>query len=206
MKNFLNNDVIFLNIAKEISAMSNCVSHKVGAILVKDKRIISTGYNGTPAGFKNCNEVFDKDFDRERHHHFSELYEIHAEMNAILFAAKNDISINEASIYCTLHPCNQCLKNLCNCSIKNIFYEDDYDKFEDRPVESLLLRCSKIYSNISYEKWFDIIKSENSYKGYDPAIYWQPNYKDMKYLMNVLQTLEDTNSPLLNNVKTDRHY
>ena len=142
-KDQYNGELCFLNIAKEIANMSKCVSHKVGSLIVKDKRIISTGYNGTPAGFKNCNEVFDKDFDRERHHHFSELYEIHAEMNAILFAAKNDISINEASIYCTLHPCNQCLKNLCNCSIRNIFFEDDYDKFEENPeITKMLKSCN----------------------------------------------------------------
>lgn len=141
--NKLKGDLIFLNIAKEIAKMSHCVSHKVGALIVKEKRIISTGYNGTPKGFINCCDIFDeKNYDREVHHSFSEMYEIHAEMNAIFFAAKNDISINNADVYCTLHPCNQCLKNLCNCSIKNIFYEDDYDKFEnDQKILDMLNSC-----------------------------------------------------------------
>jgi len=145
MKNFSNNDVIFLNIAKEISKMSKCVSHKVGVIIVKDKRIISTGYNGTPSGFKNCNDVFKKDdFSRDEHHDFSEKFEIHAEMNAIIFAAKNGISIEGADVYTTLHPCNNCLKNLCNCGIRNIYYIDDYDKFEDNHLTKILLENSGI--------------------------------------------------------------
>lgn len=145
MKNFSNNDIIFLNIAKEIAKMSKCVSHKVGVILVKDKRIISTGYNGTPMGFQNCNELFNKEqFSREEHHLFSERYEIHAEMNAILFAARKGISIEGADVYTTLHPCYNCLKNLCNCGINNIFYLNDYDKFEENDLSKTLLEKSKI--------------------------------------------------------------
>ena len=142
--NFSNNDVIFLNIAKEIAKMSKCVSHKVGVILVKDKRIISTGYNGTPAGFQNCNDVFQNNFSRDEHHNFSENFEIHAEMNAIIFAAKNGISIEGADVYTTLHPCNNCLKNLCNRGIHNIYYLDDYDKFEDSKLTKILLEKSGI--------------------------------------------------------------
>ena len=145
MKQYSDNDVIFLNIAKEISKMSKCVSYKVGVIIVKDKRIISTGYNGTPSGFQNCNEVFKDDiYSREMHHEFSEKYEIHAEMNAIIFAARNGISIEGADVYTTLHPCNNCLKNLCNCGIRNIFYSIDYDKFEDSKLTDALLKKSGI--------------------------------------------------------------
>lgn len=144
---YTHQDEIFMNIAKEISKMSKCVSYKVGCILVKDKRIISTGYNGTPCGFQNCEERFlDKNDQnwRELHHQFSENYEIHAEMNAIIFAARNGISIEGADLYTTLHPCNNCLKNLCNCGIKNIFYSIKYDKFNDSELTNKLIKNSGI--------------------------------------------------------------
>ena len=145
MNLYSNNDIIFLNIAKEIAKMSKCVSHKVGVVIVKDRRIISTGYNGTPCGFPNCNEIFfEKKFSRRDHHIFSEQYEIHAEMNAIIFAARKGISIEGANVYTTLHPCNNCLKNLCNCGIQNIFYIDDYDKFKDSELIITLIEKSKI--------------------------------------------------------------
>ena len=123
---------IFLNIAKQIASLSNCVSYKVGAIIVKNGRILSTGYNGTPSGCRNCNQIFDQEtFDRETHHKFSQNYQIHAQINAILFAAKDGISIDGSDIYVTVHPCNKCLKAICNSGIKRIFYEGQYDKFED---------------------------------------------------------------------------
>ena len=102
----MNKDKVFMNIANEISKLSHCVSFKVGAILVKDSRILSTGINGTPRGFQNCDDLFDSEnFDRAEHHKFSESFEIHAETNAILFAASNGISIKDSVMYSTHHPC-----------------------------------------------------------------------------------------------------
>ena len=131
---------VFLKIAEDLSELSHCVSHKVGVIIVKDNRILSTGLNGTPTGFVNCDETFDEeDFDREEHHKFSEMFEIHAETNAILFAAKNGISIEGAILYSTLHPCYNCLKMICNSGIKEIYYKDDYDLFvHDHKIDELL--------------------------------------------------------------------
>jgi dCMP deaminase len=129
-------DYTFLNIAESISKLSNCVSHQVGCVIVNDGRIISQGYNGTPAGFKNCNEVFDatpyfgpgQAWSREEHHKFSEDFEIHAEQNAILFAAKHGINIDKSTLYCTLQPCKNCLKMLCQSGIYRIVYRKAYDK------------------------------------------------------------------------------
>jgi dCMP deaminase len=121
--------LFFLKTALLLSQESKCVSYKVGCLIVKDKRILSTGYNGTAPGFPNCNTIFRKEtFDREKHHAFSDKYEIHAEMNAILFAAKNDLSIDGCELYTTVHPCDQCLKNLIQSGIKKIYYVFDYDK------------------------------------------------------------------------------
>ena len=135
---------IFLNIAKEIASLSHCVSHKVGVVLVKNGRILSTGINGTPSGFKNCDEVFEfNNFNRNAHHDFSEKFEIHAETNAILFAAKNGISIEGASLYSTLHPCNTCLKMICNSGIKNVYYTEEYDLFNtDNYIDEMLKECN----------------------------------------------------------------
>lgn len=123
MKNF------FLKTAYLLGQQSKCVSKQVGAIIAKDERIISTGYNGTPKGYKNCNQFFDpNNFNREKHHIWSKIYEIHAEVNAIAFAAKNDIGIEGAEIYTILQPCDDCLKIIIAAGIKKIYYVYPYDK------------------------------------------------------------------------------
>ena len=94
------NDTNFINIAKELATASKCVSKQVGAVIVKDGRILSTGYNGTPAGFINCCDHWNNEYTAE-HHEWSKTYEIHAEMNAIIWAAREGISIEGATIYVT---------------------------------------------------------------------------------------------------------
>jgi dCMP deaminase len=119
----------FKEVLMALSKQSKCVSKKVGVLLVKDDRIISTGYNGTLSGIKNCNEVFDADnFDREAHHHWSIKNEIHAEQNAIAIAAKNGIALNNAVCYSSLQPCNSCLMSLIQSGVKEIIYLHAYDK------------------------------------------------------------------------------
>ncbi|QFR50319.1 dCMP deaminase [Sulfurimonas lithotrophica] len=120
------NDKNFINIAKEISSASKCVSKKVGAVIVKEGRILSTGYNGTPAGYTNCSEHWDNEYTSE-HHEWSKTYEIHAEMNAIIWAARKGISIEDATIYVTLEPCADCSKNIIASGIKRIVYEKAYE-------------------------------------------------------------------------------
>lgn len=138
----INHHKIFLDVAETISQMSHCVSYKVGVILVKDKRIISTGYNGTPKGFYNCDEV-NQNVSRETHHNFSEMFEIHAELNSILAAARNGISIEGSILYSTLHPCYNCLKMICNSGIKTIIYRYEYDKFKmNAEIEEMLKKCN----------------------------------------------------------------
>jgi len=119
-------DKSFLNIAKELSSASKCVSKQVGAVIVKDGRILSTGYNGTPAGYKNCCDYWNNEYTPE-HHEWSKTYEIHAEMNAIIWAARKGISIEGATIYVTLEPCSECSKNLIASGIKRIVYSKAYE-------------------------------------------------------------------------------
>ncbi|MDD2698146.1 MAG: dCMP deaminase family protein [Arcobacteraceae bacterium] len=131
------NDKIFINIAKEIGSASKCVSKQVGAVIVKDGRILSTGYNGTPAGFQNCCEYWNGEYTKD-HHEWSKTYEIHAEMNAIIWAARKGISIEGASIYVTLEPCSECSKNLIASGIKRIIYEKAYEHTNSEVVSKFI--------------------------------------------------------------------
>ncbi|MEA3227803.1 MAG: dCMP deaminase family protein [Campylobacterota bacterium] len=119
-------DTNFINIATELATASKCVSKQVGAVIVKDGRILSTGYNGTPPGFVNCCDYWDNQYTAQ-HHEWSKTYEIHAEMNAIIWAAREGISIEGATIYVTLEPCSECSKNLIASGIKRIVYAKEYE-------------------------------------------------------------------------------
>ncbi len=144
-------DKNFINIAKEIASASKCVSKQVGAVIVKDGRILSTGYNGTPAGFTNCCTHWDGEYTKD-HHDWSKTYEIHAEMNAIIWAARKGISIEGASIYVTLEPCSECSKNLIASGIKRIVYEKSYEHTNSEVVSQFLKD-----NNVVIEQIEDII-------------------------------------------------
>jgi dCMP deaminase len=131
------NDQNFINIAKEISSASKCVSKQVGAVIVKDGRILSTGYNGTPAGYTNCSEYWNNKYT-DQHHEWSKKYEIHAEMNAIIWAAREGISIKDATIYVTLEPCSECSKNLIASGIKKIVYNKSYEHNDSTTISKFL--------------------------------------------------------------------
>ncbi len=131
------NDQSFINIAKEIALASKCVSKQVGAVRVKDGRILSTGYNGTPAGYQNCSDFWDGKYTKD-HHDWSKTYEIHAEMNAIIWAARKGISIEGATIYVTLEPCSECSKNLIASGIKRIVYEKSYEHTNSQIISKFL--------------------------------------------------------------------
>jgi len=131
------NDNNFLNIAKEISSASKCVSKQVGAVIVKNGRILSTGYNGTPPGYQNCCDYWDGKYTKD-HHEWSKTYEIHAEMNAIIWAAREGISIKDATIYVTLEPCSECSKNLIASGIKRIVYAKSYEHTDSSIITQFL--------------------------------------------------------------------
>jgi len=119
----------FMKIAKIVSERSTCNRAKVGALIVRNKNIISTGYNGAPSGLPHCNNVgcliyTSKNPDGEEEQNC--LRTIHAEMNAIALAAKNGVRIEDSDIYITASPCYHCLKILINVGIKNIYYDQPY--------------------------------------------------------------------------------
>lgn len=137
-----------LQIAYLISQESKCCSWKVGAVIEKNGRIISTGYNGSPAGGVNCcDHAVENDWTRVvyqpstmthksvllkehrmEHAAWSAKNEIHAELNAILYAARNGLSLEGATMYVTLSPCADCAKAITQSGIKKVVYAELYDR------------------------------------------------------------------------------
>ena len=127
----LNN--FFMEIAEKFSTLSTCGRLKVGAVITKNNRIISTGYNGVPSGLQHCCEIhkgidFSIPENNEMHKKFSAHYELHAEQNAIVEAAKNGIALNGSILYTTVEPCDYCRKLIAQSGIKNVFYRYKYDR------------------------------------------------------------------------------
>ncbi len=118
----------FMNIAKQVASRSNCIKRKVGAIIVKDRRIISTGYNGTPRGIKNCNEGGCPRCNEwtESGKMLEECFCSHAEENAIVQAAYHGISIKDSTLFTTFSPCLTCAKMIINAGIKEVWYNARY--------------------------------------------------------------------------------
>lgn len=121
-------DVYFMQIAQMVSLRSNCVKRRVAAVIVKDRRIISTGYNGTPRGVKNCSEG-----GCPRCNQFgasgAKLEEClcsHAEENAITQSAYHGVNIKEATLYTTFSPCLICTKMIINSGIREVVYDVHY--------------------------------------------------------------------------------
>ena len=123
----------FMDIAEKFSTLSTCGRLKVGAVITKNNRIISTGYNGVPSGLQHCCEIhkgidFSIPENNEMHKKFSAHYELHAEQNAIVEAAKNGIALNGSILYTTVEPCDYCRKLIAQSGIKNVFYRYKYDR------------------------------------------------------------------------------
>jgi dCMP deaminase len=122
-------DQYFMLITRQVADRSTCNRAKVGAVIVRDKNILATGYNGSPAGLPHCTEVGCLIYESRTPG--GEIEEncfrtIHAEINAIAQAAKNGSSIREADIYITHTPCIHCFKVLINTGIKRVLYEKPY--------------------------------------------------------------------------------
>ena len=113
-------DEYFMRIAQEVATRSTCDRKNVGAVIVRDKTILSTGYNGSVRGMPHCDDVGHM---MENDHCIAT---VHAEANAIIQAAKNGVALNGADIYVTASPCWNCFKLIANSGIKRIFYMEFY--------------------------------------------------------------------------------
>ncbi|KAA8922767.1 cytidine/deoxycytidylate deaminase family protein [Thermoplasma sp.] len=131
-------DEYFMRMAYLAASRTNCIRRKVGAVIVKDRNVLATGYNGPPSGTAHCDVVgcIREDLkvpSGERH----ELCRgLHAEQNAIIQAAVHGVSIKDSTIYVTTHPCVVCSKMIMNAQIKEIVYAEGYP---DELAELMLL-------------------------------------------------------------------
>ncbi len=121
-------DEYFVDIAHVVSSRGNCCRRKVAAVIVRDRRIISTGYNGTPRGIENCCDggCARCASDAPSGGNLGECICAHAEENAIVQAAYHGISVKDGTLYCTLSPCLMCTKMIINAGIKEVVFETEY--------------------------------------------------------------------------------
>jgi dCMP deaminase len=130
-------DEYFMEMAKLISKRSTCLRRKVGALLVKDKRVLATGYNGAPKGLPHCSEVgcIREKLNIPAGERQELCRGLHAEQNCIIQAAVFGVSTKGATLYTTHFPCSICAKMIINAEISEIVYEEDY---EDELAKKLL--------------------------------------------------------------------
>lgn len=125
---------IFMNLATDLAKRSHCVKAQVGAVLTKDTRIISIGYNGPPAGTHNCDEEWPVT-GCARDARGSCSLALHAEENAILYASKNGSRLEGATLYVTLSPCLPCARLIYSAGIQQVIYKDSYAAYKGLPSD-----------------------------------------------------------------------
>lgn len=118
-----------MNLATDLAQRSHCVKAQVGAVLTKDTRIISIGYNGPPAGTHNCDEEWpETGCPRDSRNSCS--LALHAEENAILYATKNGAALEGSTLYITLSPCLPCARLIFSSGIKEVFFKNSYAEYK----------------------------------------------------------------------------
>ena len=142
-------DEYFMEIAKSVAKRATCDRGRSGAVIVLNKRIISTGYVGSPKGLPHCDEVghlFKKSIKEDGNQTDNCVRTTHAEMNAIVQAALHGVSTNGATIYCKMEPCWDCAKAIISAGIKRVVCEKKYKdaeitrkSFKDADVELVVL-------------------------------------------------------------------
>lgn len=120
---------IFMNLAGDLAKRSHCVKAQVGAVLTKDTRIISVGYNGPPAGTHNCDEEWPET-GCPRDARGSCSLALHAEENTILYAVKNGARLEGATMYTTLSPCLPCARLIFSAGITKVYYQHSYAQYK----------------------------------------------------------------------------
>jgi dCMP deaminase len=134
-------DQLFMELAVNLASKSHCIKRHVGAVLTKDTRIISIGYNGPPAGTHNCDEKWPESGCESDSKGGCSLA-IHAEQNALLYAVKNNSSVEGATLYVTLSPCLACSRIILTMGVKKVIYYKSYAAYKgidkDEGVDFLL--------------------------------------------------------------------
>ena len=156
----LNWNDYFMNIAVQVSLRSTCTRRKVGALIVKDNNIVSTGYNGAPKGLPNCSDNPNRCYRSKHNIPSGEKLELcyaqHAEVNALMSSAKAGADLTGASIYVTTFPCSSCAKAIIQAGIKHVYFIDNYSHeftkmmFDEAGVEYIAMDGS-VYNTPSIE-------------------------------------------------------
>ncbi len=139
-------DVYFMRIALLVRERSSCFHRKVGAVIVKRNRILSTGYNQPPSGFPHCDQIgcIRDDLGIKSGENQEVCYALHAEQNALMQAARFGIATEDATIYVTHKPCSVCARLIINAGIKRVVYLEDYPD----PLTDFLFKST----GVSFEK------------------------------------------------------
>lgn len=165
----------YMNIAVQVSLRSTCMRRKVGAVIVKDNRILATGYNGAPSGLPNCIDNCERCY-RSAHNIPSgqclELcYAVHGEQNAILNALKTGEDLKGASIYVNTYPCSTCAKLIIQVGITNIYFVDDYENvFTKNMLEEAGVNLVKLDGSIYRTPVGTSEKTVNDLDTIDPLV------------------------------------
>jgi dCMP deaminase len=136
-----------MKMTQVVATRSTCLRRNVGAILVKNKHILSTGYNGAPKGLKHCSEVgcLREKLNVQPGERHELCRGLHAEQNAIIQASVFGVSIDEATLYCTAAPCSVCAKMLINAGIKEIVYQESYpDELAQQMLTEAKIKMRKL--------------------------------------------------------------
>ena len=123
-------DQIYMRLAHELAHSSTCIKRQVGAVIARDTRVVSTGYNGPPSGSYNCSEKWPKN-GCPRSIRGGCLMALHAEQNAILYALERGIPLKGNTLYVTLSPCLPCARLILSVGIGKVFYTDSYAKMKN---------------------------------------------------------------------------
>lgn len=144
-------DDIYMDLASNLAKRSHCVKQHVGAVLAKDTRIVSLGYNGPPKGTHNCDEEWPEE-GCPRSSKGSCSLALHAEENAILYAAKNKVDLENATLYVTLSPCLPCARMIYTSGIKTVHFLNSYAEYKGIPVDEGVEFLRKFGVNVIHYK------------------------------------------------------
>jgi dCMP deaminase len=145
-------DDIFMELAVNLAQRSHCIKKHVGAVLTKDTRIISIGYNGPPPGTHNCDEEFPEE-GCSRDSKGSCSLALHAEQNAILYAVKNKASVEGSTLFVTLAPCLPCARIIYSMGIKKVIFLNSYAAYKGIGLDEGLEFLKKFGVNVAkYDK------------------------------------------------------
>lgn len=143
-------DDIYMELAVNLAKRSHCIKRHVGAVLTKDTRIISIGYNGPPSGTHNCDEEFGE-LGCAKDSKGSCSLAIHAEQNAIMFAIKNKASVEGSTLYVTLSPCIACARIIYSMGVEKLVYLKSYAEYKGLAIDEGVVFLDKF--GVTTEKY-----------------------------------------------------